>query len=488
MMIADRIAKVLLLATLLLALFGLLLHPGRGLAVLEYFDAYFKRVVWFSFYQAFLSALLSVAIALPLAIVISYQAFKGAWIVKSVLNLFFIMPVLTVVLAVVALFSPWFSVYGLFGIVTAHVLLNFPFALRLLWDRLSRMSEQQKQLADVLGLHPWTRFKVLQLPLLLSSIKPAFIVIFLLCFSSFTIVLTLGGGPANTNLEVAIFQALKFDFDAKAAAIYALVHGLFAFVLIITLGRRQAFRFEVSATRSQVASWPSRWQIVALAMLAVLLFTPIVSLVVKAFSIDFVLPKQFWPALLNSLLIAFFSAVVALLLAFARSKRANTPINQLLDFGVLVLPTMVITTGLFLVALRAGIAFQVTWLFIIWMNALMALPIISSPVHSKISAVHARYHQQVTVIGMSRLASLRYIYWPHLRPVLGWVMMLSMVLSVGDLGVAALVGSAQFVTLPILIYQAMGSYQLTLATQLSLILLVLSMVLLLLGEWMGETR
>ena len=44
--------------------------------------------------------------------------------------------------------------------------------------------------------------------------------VFMLCVTSFTIVLTLGGGPAATTLEVAIYQALRFDFDpARAVAL-----------------------------------------------------------------------------------------------------------------------------------------------------------------------------------------------------------------------------------------------------------------------------
>ena len=64
--------------------------------------------------------------------------------------------------------------------------------------------------------------------------------------------------------------------------------------------------------------------------------------------------------------------------------------------------------------------------------------------------------------------------------------MLAMVLSVGDLGVAALIGSAQFVTLPILIYQAMGSYQMVLASQLTLLLLLMCAIFLAIAEWFGD--
>ena len=42
---------------------------------------------------------------------------------------------------------------------------------------------------------------------------------FMLCFTSFTIVLALGGGPQNSTLEVAIYQAIFFEFDLPKAAL-----------------------------------------------------------------------------------------------------------------------------------------------------------------------------------------------------------------------------------------------------------------------------
>ena len=56
----------------------------------------------------------------------------------------------------------------------------------------------------------------------------------MLCITSFTIVLILGGGPAATTLEVAIYQALRFDFDpARAVAVTFLQIGLTAGVLLV---------------------------------------------------------------------------------------------------------------------------------------------------------------------------------------------------------------------------------------------------------------
>ena len=52
----------------------------------------------------------------------------------------------------------------------------------------------------------------------------------MLCFTSFTTVLALGGGPKSTTLEVAVYQALRFDFDLATAGGLALVQ------LILTAG------------------------------------------------------------------------------------------------------------------------------------------------------------------------------------------------------------------------------------------------------------
>lgn len=486
--ILNRVAISLLMATLALACLGLFLHPGQGYPFFGYFDAWLIRIIKFSFSQAFLSAFLSVSIAIPFALILSYRSFRHSWIIKALLNLFFIMPVLTIVLSVVSFFSSWLPVFSLTGIIIAHLLLNVPYALRVFWQRLDRVSVEHRVLAQSIGMSWFQQFKVLQWPILTSAMKPVFVIVFLFCFSSFTIVLTLGGGPANTNLEVAIYQALKFDFDPQAAAIYALIHGLFATMMMLSLGRRQMLSIEFSKSESQVYARPLLLQMFAIALLLLLLASPILSLLVRSFSAPFIFPSRFFEAISNSVLIAFCSAVVAILLALFRCSSRNTKLSRLLDFGVLLVPSMVILTGLFLVALKLGIAYKVTWGLIIWMNALMTLPFITTPIHSRYRTIQQRYQVLAHTLNLSLIAKAKYLYWPLMKSILPWAFALSMVLSVGDLGVAALIGSAQFTTLPILIYQAMGSYQMILATQLSVILLLVSMVILMVGEWLSEGK
>jgi len=298
------LGAVLLGLTLLLAGLGMLAHPGRGLDWALYFDAYLGRLLWFSIYQAVLSAGLSVVFAWPFAWALAQRSFRGQWALAGFLNLAFVLPVLAVVLGVVALFGRegWLalpgSIYGLDGILIAHLAMNLPFAIRLLWDRLSQIPDHQLRLAQVLGLSPWQRWRRLEWPVLRAASGPVFVLEALLCFSSFTVILTLGGGPANTNLEVAVYQALKYDFDARAAALYAVIHGAVALTAIAALGRGSVLNMEAARLPvSVVVRRPKVVQWLAIVSLLVLLLAPYLALLGRALRDDWYWSARLMPAL-----------------------------------------------------------------------------------------------------------------------------------------------------------------------------------------------
>lgn len=483
----SLLVTVVILLTLVLAGVGLTLHPGDYSSWSSYVDPWLYNITRFSVYQAFLSAMGSILVAIPFAWILSLRPFKAQWMIKGLLNLFFIMPVLTIILGVVSAFSDWMNVFSLKGILIAHFYLNVPFAIRVLWDRLGRVSQGKRQLGQLLNFSLRHQFVWIDWPVLFQAIKPTFVVIFLLCFSSFTVVLTLGGGPANTNLEVAIYQALKFDFDPRAGALYAAIHGIIAFSVMWFLGRRSSYGIEFEPKTPHRLRFASPMQIIAILVLLSMLFYPLLALLGNAFSEPWTGSARFVQGLTTSLILALASGAFALMLALFRSfSTHNNRLIRFLDFGLMVLPIMVVSTGLFLLALKFNLAFKVTGLLIIWLNGLMAMPLVLAPLASRVTSYRKRYEKLVSLLGMSDWQQWRFIYWPALKDILPWSFTLALVLSVGDLGVAALIGSAQFVTLPILIYQAMGSYQMVLASQLTVILLMICTILLVVAEWMSE--
>src|SRR5690606_1240962 len=131
----------------------------------------------------------------------------------------------------------WDGIYGLGGILVAHVFFNLPLATRLFLEALDTIPNDQWRLAAQLGMGPWAMWRLIEWPVLRAALPGIAGLVLMLCITSFTIVLTLGGGPAATTLEVAIYQALRFDFDPARAAVLTLVQLALTLALLLAMSR-----------------------------------------------------------------------------------------------------------------------------------------------------------------------------------------------------------------------------------------------------------
>ena len=174
---------------------------------------------------------------------------------ELILRLFFLpqaLPVLVGALGLVTVFGrngamadilvglglPRPSIYGLGGILVAHVFFNMPLVARLVFGGLSAVPSESWKLAGQLSLSPLAVFRLVEWPALRKVLPGAAGLVFMLCFTSFTLVLVLGGGPAATTLQVAIYQSLRYDFDPDRALVLSLVQILlvsFIFLKITSL-------------------------------------------------------------------------------------------------------------------------------------------------------------------------------------------------------------------------------------------------------------
>ena len=103
-------------------------------------------------------------------------------------------------------FDPF--IFGLAGIVLAHVYFNASYVARTLLNRFESIPTEQRKLTRSLGLNAWQRFRMLELPAISGTLPTLSITIFLLCFTSFSIVLVLGGSPKYNTLEVSILSLI----------------------------------------------------------------------------------------------------------------------------------------------------------------------------------------------------------------------------------------------------------------------------------------
>ncbi len=492
-----------------------------GLAGVWDFDSYTLAILRFTVWQAGLSTLLSLGLALPVALALARQQhFIGRrWLIR-LMALPMGLPVLIGALGLIGIWGrnglingvlAWFgksvpvSIYGLTGILLAHVFFNMPLAVRLLLAGLERVPPDYWRLTASLGMSRGAIFHFVEWPTMRGLLPGIAGLIFMLCATSFTLVLTLGGGPGATTLEVAIYQALRFDFDPPKAVALACLQLLVTALLLALLALvpppdGQGMTDEKPGQRLDSQTRMARLMDGCVLMLsAAFLIAPLLKILLAGLHADLkklVMDPAFAHALGISLAIAVPAALISLVLtvAFVQARatlaalRFQTWASRLLlhlmgatASLVLLVPAVVLATGWFLALRQFGNGISFAAPIVVVINALMALPFTMRVLAPAMETHRQRTERLCASLGICGLAKWRMVDWPGLRRPLLMALSFAMALSLGDLGAVALFGSGTLTTLPWLLYSRMGSYRTTDADGLALLLGIVCLVLTMLG-------
>ena len=452
----------------------------------------------FTLKQAALSALVSGVLAVPLARALARRRFWGRGVIVTLLGAPFLLPIVVAVIGILSVYGktgianqvltalhlPNVSVFGLQGVILTNVFFNLPLCARILLNGWQAIPAERFRLAETLNLPASARFRHLELPMLRQTLPGAVVVVFLLCLTSFVVSLTFGGGPRATTLELAIYQALRFDFDLGRGALLACLQfavcavsvALAArFVPLAGFGSGQDRRAEIMAEGLGI-------DLAVLILAVVFLMLPLVMVVAEGAAGVIALPLTIWQAALRSTLMALIAALLAvggaliLALAVAAKARAATLIE-----GAAMLPLaasgLVLGTGIFLI-LRPwtspdDLALPVTVL----VNAAMALPITFRLLLPEARSLQADYARLAATLDLHGVARLRYLTLPRLARPLGLGAGIAAAQSMGDLGVIALFAGDRTATLPLMISRLAGAYRLEQAAAASLLLVAISFTL-----------
>lgn len=449
----------------------------------------------FTLVQAVLSALFSAALAIPVARALARRRFPGRRALIALLGAPFILPVIVAILGLLQVFgrAGWISdvlglfglppirIYGLHGVVLAHVFFNLPLATRLILQAWQEIPAERFRLAAQLGCDGMAMFRLIELPMLKRILPGVLAVIFAICLTSFAVALTLGGGPRATTIELAIYQSFTYDFDlGRAALLSALQLALTAAAALAALRFSRGDGFGTGLDRA-IRRWDGGapvfdtfWIIAA----AAFLLLPLAAVVISGIGGIFDMPALVFRAALTSVLVAAVSTVVLLMLALPMAMAVATGRHGIVEIsGILGLAAspLVIGTGLFIlirpVISPTSLALPVTAL----VNAVMALPFALRILVPAARDVVTRHGRLALSLDMTRWTFFTRVLLPRLRAQIGFAAGLAAALSMGDLGVIALFADPQVATLPLQIYRLMGAYQMQAAAGAALLLLVLSM-------------
>lgn len=486
-------------------------------------NRYLRTVITFTAWQAFLSAVLSLLVAVPVARILARQpSFPGRSVLLRLMELSLVLPSIVAVSGLISVYGRqgWFTglandwlgvswnVYGINGIVLAHVFFNAPLAARILLQAIESAPASQRRVAAQLGLGRWWYWRAVEWPAVKTVMPGLAALVFTLCFTSFAIVMTLGGGPAATTIEVAIYQSLRFEFDAGQAALLAMVqlvicgslwwmaarHGLTASLLP---DRRVASHRSKAGSSLKARLADSA----VLGCFVLFLIMPLAAILLRglpgmgsAFFPEgsFTVNPALLDATLRSLAIALpagLMSVSAALLILAcgttTSWPAVTRLTGVAAYLTLMVPPLVLGTGLFLL-FRPSLGSSSQGLILVTLiNAMMALPFVLQMLKGPMGSLDSASRQQADQLGVLGWYRWRWLHWPRLRRPLALAMAYGTGLSLGDFGVIALFGTPGQPTLPVLLYQQLGSYRIDAAAATGLWLVLLLLALFSLFNWLG---
>lgn len=494
------------------------------------------RTLEFTLWQAVLSTVLTLGLGLLGAYLFAHYNFRGKSFLQALTGIPFLMPTLVVAAAFNALLGPggWLNIglmqifklnappiqfiNTLTAILVAHVFYNTTIVLRVVGDYWSHLDPRLSQAARMLGANRWQAIRWVVLPVLAPAIAAAALLVFIFDFTSFGVILILGG-PRFATLEVEIFYQTISLFNLPLAAVLSILQILCTLTLTIIytrLIRRVSVPVALKSHRvTQRRLTSPRSRLVAgviIVTLFSLLILPLAALAIRSvsrlqpnrgehtvaspgFTLDFYRSLEtntsesifYAPpstAVAVSIGYALATTFLALVLGFpaalALSRDITSPLSHGLD-AILMLPlgTSAVTLGLgFIVALdKPPLDLRSSWLLVPLAHTLVAFPFVVRNLTPALRSIRPRIRQAAAVLGASPANVLKYIDIPLIGRSILVAATFAFTISLGEFGATSLIARPEYPTVPIAIYRLIsrpGELNYGQALALSTILMVVA--------------
>ncbi|RJP54699.1 MAG: iron ABC transporter permease [Anaerolineaceae bacterium] len=497
-------------------------------------------VLRFTFYQAFLSTILTFLLGLPSAILFARFDFRGKSLLRALTAVPFMLPTVVVAAGFNALLGPrglfsfLFPLYSfqftntLTAILLAHIFYNTTIVIRIVGNALTHLDPRLEQAARTLGAdskHVWWN---VTLPLLRAPLLAAGLLVFLFDFTSFGVILLLGG-PQFSTLEVEIYIQAMHLLNLPMAALLSLIQ------LLCTLAFSALYSRVV--TRSLVPTTPKpsssrlpktiRERILVFGMFFLLFMffvLPLVSLPIRSLTrleadlgqrgeIQYGLTTDYYTELFinrrgsvfyvppieaarNSLGYAAATVALSLALGFPAASALVHPnrLTKLLDpLIMLPLGASAVTLGLgYIITFNEPLT-SAHWilltspLIVPLAHTIIALPFVIRTLQPALASIPERLRHAAAALGASPFRVWQTVDWPILSRAVLAASTFAFTVSLGEFGAATLLARPDYPTLPVAIARFLsqpGGLNYGQAMAMSTILMAVTLVGILLIEKM----
>jgi thiamine transport system permease protein len=452
------------------------------------------HIIWFTFWQAAVSTGLTLVFAFPCAFVMSHYQFKGKKILTLCASVPFVLPAVVVAAALDASFGKngWLGIlnirHPLVLIFMAHVFYNFSVMLRILTSFWTGLRGKSQEAAAMLGASPLQVFIHITLPLLMPAVWAASFLVFIFCFSSFGIILILGG-PAYATIEAEIYRQAAYMFNLPVASFLSLLQIGFTLVLMgcYTAFSRKAVRFAPQTSHPHFKQ-PKRFREKAAVtgvnvFIVLLCLFPLAALAGKSLVHEGQWSLIYYRAIfenpLNSIFhvppftaikFSFIFAGTALVIALGTGLCAALCLNHLdrtkaKGFAaffdplfMLPLSTSAVTLGFGIIITldRPPLNLRTSALLVPLVHALVGFPFVLRAVLPALKSIPDDIREAAAMLGASPGKIFRYIDLPLISGALTAGAVFAFTISMGEFGATIFTAGPRTPTIPLAIYRFLG--------------------------------
>lgn len=444
-------------------------------------------VLGFTLWQALASTALCLVLALPTAAALGRLRFRGRGMLKALLVVPFVLPTVVVASAFLSLMAAFDLTdefrHTVWAILAAHVFFNYAVLARSVGAYWSQLDDAPEQAARVLGAGRWRVFTHVTLPRLAPAIAASGALVLLFNFTSFGVILILGG-PRRATLEVEIWRFAVQRIEFHTAAALALLQLLFVLLIVVIAEFWQRRRSTTERLGHSPARRPQNFGGRALALGSWLCALVIVGLPIGALlerslrsggdyslanyrslassASSQALISSPLTAVGNSLAFAGAAAAIAVgagLLAASAAGRSQSRSSAIFE-GAFLLPIgvsgVLLGFGMLIALDTPPLDLRLSWWLIPITHALVGIPFVLRSLTPALRAVRPHLREAAATLGASPSRVWREVDLPVALRGLAVGAGFAFAVSLGEFGATAFIARPERPTLPIAIFRLLS--------------------------------